>query len=357
MNWGKSEWRPWMVLVGGFLGAGKTSLILAACSILEKRGRRCAIILNDQGTDLVDTRLAEAAGIAAGEVTGGCFCCKFPDVLSALEQLRAHAPEIVFAEPVGSCTDLAATVLRPLLEDFASYRVAPLTVLVDPARLTEVLSGKADADVEFLFRKQVEEADLICLTKADRHPMTRGIPGVNALQVSARTGAGVEEWLGQVLAERQIVGGSSLELDYDRYARAEAALAWLNLSTRYEPVLPVPPAFVAGSLAEGLHREMAAAGMQMAHLKLLDRCPTGWIKTATTANGEAPLAEGDFDAEPSRIHELTLNLRAIAPADDLRKIVETQVKGMTGAFSEWRLDCFSPPAPRPPRRFGKFKGR
>ena len=53
-----SEERPWIVIVGGFLGAGKTSLILTAAGILEKRGVRSAIVLNDQGAELVDTRLA-----------------------------------------------------------------------------------------------------------------------------------------------------------------------------------------------------------------------------------------------------------------------------------------------------------
>ena len=71
------EQRPLIVLVGGFLGAGKTSLILAAARILEARGLRCAVILNDQGKELVDTSLAAAQRILAREVTGGCFCCRF----------------------------------------------------------------------------------------------------------------------------------------------------------------------------------------------------------------------------------------------------------------------------------------
>jgi G3E family GTPase len=39
--------KPWVVIVGGFLGAGKTTLILAAAEELERRGIRSAIILND----------------------------------------------------------------------------------------------------------------------------------------------------------------------------------------------------------------------------------------------------------------------------------------------------------------------
>jgi len=69
--------RPHLIIVGGFLGAGKTTLILAAA--LADRGLRSAIILNDQGESLADTELARASGFAAGEVTGGCFCCRFSE--------------------------------------------------------------------------------------------------------------------------------------------------------------------------------------------------------------------------------------------------------------------------------------
>ena len=73
MNSDTPEWRPWIVLVGGFLGAGKTSLVLAASKVLLAQGVRCAVILNDQGDELVDTRHVAQRGIASREVTGGCF--------------------------------------------------------------------------------------------------------------------------------------------------------------------------------------------------------------------------------------------------------------------------------------------
>ena len=61
---------PHLILVGGFLGAGKTTLLLAAGARLRAAGRRVGVILNDQGGELVDTRLAQAAGFAVEEITG-----------------------------------------------------------------------------------------------------------------------------------------------------------------------------------------------------------------------------------------------------------------------------------------------
>src|SRR5690242_18422171 len=106
--------RPYLVLVGGFLGAGKTTLILAAARALATRCLRIAAIMNDLGDDLVDTQFARAAGIETLDVTGGCFCCRFPELVECAHGLRAHAPDVIFAEPVGSCTDISATTLAPL---------------------------------------------------------------------------------------------------------------------------------------------------------------------------------------------------------------------------------------------------
>ena len=121
--------KPWVVLVGGFLGSGKTTLILAAARELQQRGLRSAMVWNDQGTDLVDSHYAALSGVHSGEVTGGCFCCRLSKLIDAIDDLRAHAPDVIFAEPVGSCTDLSATVLRPLLQYSDTYQLSPLTVL------------------------------------------------------------------------------------------------------------------------------------------------------------------------------------------------------------------------------------
>src|SRR6266436_2281947 len=103
--------KPVIAIVGGFLGAGKTTLILKAARVLAERGVRVAAVLNDQGDDLVDTELLRRHGIAADQVGGGCFCCRFPDLMDALDRLAADGPEVIFAEAVGSCTDIVATTL------------------------------------------------------------------------------------------------------------------------------------------------------------------------------------------------------------------------------------------------------
>ena len=342
--------RPWIVIVGGFLGSGKTSLILAAARMLELRGMRCAAILNDQGDELVDTRHADAQGLLAREVTGGCFCCRFSGLMEVIDELRARSPDVIFAEPVGSCTDISATVLGPLREEFGAYRVAPFSVLADPSRVLELMREDADSDMAFLFRKQLQEADLVCMSKADLYSAAAGIPGVEARGVSAKTGQGMQEWLDEILFGSLEAGRTTPEIDYARYARAEAALAWLNLSFALEPEVPISPALAVGRLVDGLDEALTAAGVSIVHLKVFDSSPAGWLKAAVCANGEEPRVDGNLDASPAARHELLVNLRAKGDPAHVRRVVEEQIRRVAGKVHIERFDCFSPAAPSPGRR-------
>lgn len=341
--------RPWVVLVGGFLGAGKTTLILTAARLLLQRGLRSAVILNDQGDELVDTRHAEMSGVTAGEVTGGCFCCGFSRLITAMEDLHSYEPDVIFAEPVGSCTDIVATVLAPLREEFDFYRLAPFTVLVDPAR-SAALQNNKDRNATFLFEKQLQEADLVCVTKTDVYPEGCGISGTNVRYISGKTGQGVSEWLGEILSGNLRAGMHLIEVDYEQYARAEAALAWLNSSFVFRPLAGVAPSAVVGPLLDGLVHALTAAGIAIAHLKIMDCSSSGWVNASICANGEEPVVDGDLDASPSEVHEVLFNLRATGIPARVQAIVEKELACLGGRLSRFSLDCFAPAPPQPERR-------
>ena len=103
-------------LIGGFLGAGKTTLIRALARHLRARGESVAVIVNDQGHALVDTHLCSSEAPEITEITGGCFCCLYDDLVAALVAAKTRGATFAIAEAVGSCTDLIATVLSPLAE-------------------------------------------------------------------------------------------------------------------------------------------------------------------------------------------------------------------------------------------------
>jgi hypothetical protein len=347
--------RPWLIPVGGFLGSGKTTLILAAARILSARGLKCAAILNDQAGDLVDTAYVAAHGVTASEVTGGCFCCRFSDLIDSAEQLRAFAPDVIFIEPVGSCTDLSATILQPLKREFGhQYRLAPLTVLVDPARASDL----ADPSIAFLFERQLAEADLVLFNTRGAELKVGHASACRAVQwhgsVSALTGAGVAAWLDQILGGALPVGGKLLEIDYLEYARAEAALAWLNWSAtlRLSPALSA--AALIGPWLDSLQSALRLANAPIAHLKVFDQTPATYLKAALTNNTDDPMVEGDLSASPEAEHALRLNLRAVIHPAALRELFSASLAKLPGERFDERLQNFSPAAPQPEHRYSEI---
>jgi CobW/HypB/UreG, nucleotide-binding domain len=345
--------RPLIVPLGGFLGAGKTTLILAAARVLQRQGIIAAAVLNDQGTELVDTRLIQENGLPADQVTGGCFCCRFSDLVDAVERLQVYRPHVIFAEAVGSCTDISATTLQPLKQHYAErFRLAPFSVLVDPSRARELMMADADPDLAFLFHNQIAEADLVCFTKSDKFSEYPELPGTEVRALSAKAGQGVTEWLDEVSSGALTAGGRLLEIDYERYARAEAALSWLNCRAVARMSAPISPAMLVGPLLENLREKITIAGFRIAHLKVMDECPTGYIKASICENNGEPSVEGMLDASPGAVHELLLNVRAVAEPDDLKRMIEVELDHLPGKTDVLSLQCFRPAAPKPERRFG-----
>ena len=176
---------------------------------------------------------------------------------------------------------------------------------------------------------------------------------VRCRRLCAKTGEGVNEWLDEVLFGSLEPGKTTLDIDYARYAQAEAALTWLNLSFVLSPATPIPPASAVGPLLDELDRALTAAAIQIVHLKIFDHSPTGWLKAAICSNGEEPTVEGDLDASPASRHDLLINLRAKGDPAQIRSVVEERLRRMADAVSELRLDCFSPAPPKPERRIAK----
>ena len=157
-------------LVGGFLGSGKTTAIRSACELLRQRGEAVSVITNDQGTLLVDTAFLRGSH-PTREVTGGCFCCRYDQLVELLAEARRDGAKHVFAEAVGSCADLVATVVRPLLGSPAGPvdRVS-FTAMVDARLLMRLQAGEPlpwSGDVAYLFLEQLRAAPLLVASKWD----------------------------------------------------------------------------------------------------------------------------------------------------------------------------------------------
>ena len=242
------------IMVGGFLGAGKTTAIQSLAQHLTDTGQRVGLICNDQSTGLVDTALLRSKGFSVEEITGGCFCCRFDSLLEAAQNLTSDsAPDLFLAEPVGSCTDLVATVSYPLRRIYGDrFSVAPLSVVVDPGRAARIFGltqgGHFSEKVTYVYRKQLEEADLIVINKCDASPpeildrvvlaINEAFPHAKTFVCSAKYGTNLEPWFKSLLSE-EIPVSRPLEINYDTYAEGEALLGWLNCTVRLKTDQPL----------------------------------------------------------------------------------------------------------------------
>ena len=249
-----------------------------AAQRLTQQGKRVGLVANDQAADLVDTELLKETGSPVEEVAGGCFCCRFPDMLAALQRLAGQAgADVLIGEPVGSCTDLSATVMQPLKKLHGQqFDVAPFSVLVDgnQVRVLDRLrksfaqggSARFPDNVLYIYEKQLEEADLIVLNKTDllsaaelaelKTSLAGRFPDTPLLTMSAASGEGVDAWL-DYLGTGGPAGGKIAEVDYDTYAAGEAALGWLNASARLQTRDEVDWKAFAGALLEAIRDELA----------------------------------------------------------------------------------------------------
>ncbi|MEI7836095.1 MAG: GTP-binding protein [Planctomycetota bacterium] len=367
-----------MILVGGFLGAGKTTLLARAAEYLTDRGLRVALITNDQATHLVDTELLRLAGRHVTEVSGACFCCAFNKLLYVCDELIAtHAPDVIVGEPVGSCTDLAATVIAPMKKLCGDrFDVAPYSVLVDPDKLMETMAALATGDlsdaVRYIYEKQIAEADLVVVNKTDclgpgkaakiAAAIARVAPHAPVMGMSARTGDGVEAWLDRVLDGEQAgepnsgpVGGHIVDVDYDTYAAGEAALGWLNAAVELTAQEPSFWNDFAAAFMQQAQQRLLAAGADIAHVKALLVSDGGRLLMNLTSN-TAPLACQGGLVHPSRTTRLIVNARVRTSPETLRGVIEDSLRSAAGdsiASTVTELTSFRPGRPEPVHRFSQ----
>lgn len=204
---GIDEIAPWdgrrvpVTLVGGYLGAGKTTTIN---ELLARTDRPIAVLVNDVGSVNVDATLVKRRHGDTIELTDGCVCCSLNrGLVDAFETLRARpeAPDQVIVELSGVADPRR---VMPWAES-TGFRLDAVVVLVDAEQFEQ---RYADPVVGPTVAAQLEAADVIVLSKIDT--------------VSAAATATLTERLGALRPDAPVfIGGT-----------ANATAAFLQTGTR-----------------------------------------------------------------------------------------------------------------------------
>ncbi|TDU68125.1 glyoxalase/bleomycin resistance protein/dioxygenase superfamily protein [Prosthecobacter fusiformis] len=338
------------IMIGGFLGAGKTTTVGRLAKYLTDQGLRVGLITNDQAGGLVDTKLLRGQGYATEEIAGGCFCCRFNTLVEAANKLSDQAkPDVFIAEPVGSCTDLVATVTYPLRRMYGdAFTVAPLSVLVDPVRARRVFGldagGSFSSKVAYIFKKQLEEADIIVISKSDllgeeareelRAVLQKEFPVARIVTASPREETGLTDLFSQLMTDEQ-ARRNPMAVDYEVYADGEALLGWLNATVTLKATEEFEANDFLRALATNVQEQLQKEGTEIAHFKMTYSPDDGIAGELASIN----LVRSDYIPElgmeldePSEGGQLIVNLRAEADPATLMEAVKTGLEETTASF-------------------------
>lgn len=353
--------------MGGFLGAGKTTLIWRTAEKLMAQGKGVGLITNDQAPELVDSELLRRQNLAVSEVAGSCFCCNFNGLTDAIKQVSERA-DFVLAEPVGSCADLSATILQPLKKYWnTTLLVSPLTVLADPSRLASILQGQQAGlheDAAYIYRKQLEEADIIAITKSDtlssealaqlKEDTEQTFPQSRVISVSAVTGEGLDEWLSDVTT-RTDAGRKLLDIDYDRYAHGEAVLGWLNGTVLLHAPQNVDWDEWFKTFIHDLQATFQRDDLAVGHVKIIAENGKDYA-VANITGAERTLTIRDGAGEGTDLR-LIINVRVECAPELLDQLVrDALIRSIDGRYTDeviaWRF--LQPGRPNPTHRFDEI---
>jgi len=352
-----------LVLAGGFLGSGKTTAIVTACRLLINQNRKVGVITNDQGDQQVDSAFVKAFGIPVREVTNGCFCCNYNQLDSQLQSLQENErPEIIFAESVGSCTDLIATVVKPLTGLKPEIEVV-ISIFVDAELLLSLMEGKSfflEDAVRYIYKKQLEEADLLILNKTDlltqeqskdlEASLKSEYPDKKILRQNSQKDEDVSRWLESFESVVQSTR-RSLDLDYEVYGDGESKLAWLDKSITIQTT-DGGGVFVTRRIIGSIFDRIQASQLAIGHLKFFLEAED-WkekISFTTTSTGRDVV----IDHEEVNTINVLINARVQADPQALEMLVDDILAHAEVAYrctigrEKWTV--FKPGFPKPTYR-------
>ena len=348
-----------IAIIGGFLGVGKTALVNRTAKGLGADGKTVGLIVNDLGEVLVDTQYLRAMGHETSELLRGSFGCRSDDLISSARNMVSRtSPDLIIVEPVGTSTDLLATVVAPLNTMCpGEFEAAPLIIVVDATRMVQERSGPSTLGGS-LRKHQIEEAECLVISKIDM--VTRDVllklvdearslnPQAEVIPYSVITGHGMDKIMDVVRSGK---GGHRIpvEIDNDSCAHAEAELGWYNGSYGFHAKEKMDTQELATRILRAI--SIWYDPVDIAHAKVMLTSDTNSLKmSAVSDNISVDGIKGSRYAEGKVT--VIINARIRSPPEELlaniRQFVFEVMEAMGQRTEGLNDECFSAPRPTPP---------
>ncbi|MDD1769989.1 MAG: hypothetical protein LUO79_02790 [Methanomassiliicoccales archaeon] len=153
-----------ILLISGFLGSGKTTMILSTIEeIIKRKHKKVVVIVNDFGQIGIDGKVMEKYGLKVREMPSGCICCTLgSDLLATLRDVAdAFEPDLVVIEPTGVADPKA---IHETLKLYTGPAIGStkIVIIVDAVRFAVILKA-----LNRPLMNQLKAANLIVINKSD----------------------------------------------------------------------------------------------------------------------------------------------------------------------------------------------
>ena len=346
------------VILGGYLGAGKTTLATSiARELRDKQDMSVAIITNDQGNVLVDTEFVRNAGFDVKDVLGGCFCSNLNEFIkNARSLVQMERPDIIIAEPIGTSTNILNSVVVPLRTLHPDeFELAPLLVVLDGTRVSELLAKSQSFGLgggKLIPVHQVHEAEYVLISKADRmtdqqiEEATRlvkiEVPEAIVIAYSSKSGTNLDKIVDIILSEK-ISTKVVAKADNRLFATEKSSLGWYNATAILRTTDPVDLYVLTKSLLSKVSAQFGSEAI--AHVKVLVESKGAAVKMSLVMDSVQTdgIRGGRYLTTDGR---LILNARISASPQEMKDsfpgIITSAAEEMGIRVEKFSETCFSP---------------
>ncbi|MBL8340006.1 MAG: GTP-binding protein [Rubrivivax sp.] len=319
------------VVIGGYLGAGKTTLVnhVLREEAARPAGRRIAVLVNDFGEISIDADLIQGADGEVLSLPGGCVCCSFgADLVGTLAHVlrRAPAPQVVLIECSGVGLPAAVARTAALVPGLA---VQGCVVVADAAAVRQ---QAADRYVGDTVHRQLHEADLLLLTRLDLlaageaaavQAWLRAVPMAGPCVPATHGEVAAEVVLGVEWAQREVAVGDAVDAADLAFAAEKPSRTTVGQPLSPRPLAGRAPAaaaqrFIAQTRrfaqpvdVQALGDELLAAGALRAKGVLLDERSGQWLELQLAGRRLSVAAWSRADA-PAQGRLVSIHLRGAA---------------------------------------------